>query len=51
MKKWDFCYEGIKGRAERTPNACFIVWGGMGFHLEAANKPLRAAILRAEPAA
>lgn len=48
MTKWTFTFDGIKGRAERTHNALFIVWGGMGFHFNAANDAMRNAILSAE---
>jgi len=49
-KTWRFKHEGIEGFAERTHNACFICWGGVCFHLIAANDLLRDAILQAEPA-
>jgi hypothetical protein len=49
MKKWAFTFDGITGLAERTHNALFIAWGGMGFHFNAANDELRDAILSAEP--
>jgi hypothetical protein len=49
MKKWAFTFDGIKGHAERTHNAFFIVWGGMGFHFACANADLSQAILSAEP--
>lgn len=48
MKTWLFTFEGTKGRAERGPNSLYILWGGMGFHIEAACDELRAAILAAE---
>ena len=48
MKTWAFTFDGIKGRAKRTHNAFFIVWGGMGFHFNAACDGLRDAILTAE---
>jgi hypothetical protein len=50
MKTWTFTFDGIKGRAERSHNACFICWGGTAFHLVAADIALRDAILSAEPA-
>jgi hypothetical protein len=50
MKRWTFTFDGITGRAERMHNSFFIVWGGMGFHFNAANADLAKAILSAEPA-
>ena len=47
--KWAFKYMGRKGIAEAYKGGAFIFWGGMGFHLNAANPELREAIEKARP--
>jgi hypothetical protein len=47
MANWTFSFNGINGLAQPYIGGVWISWGGMGFHLDAANEDLRAAILNA----
>ena len=52
MSKWKFTFDGIDGIAEAYSAGAyaagvFVLWGGMGFHLDAASSELRDAILEA----
>jgi hypothetical protein len=46
---WTFAYDGEQGRVEFSERACYVTWGGMGFHISAANIPLWNAIWAAQP--
>ena len=47
MSNWSFTFDGIRGLAQPYNGGVWIVWGGMGFHLDGANADLRDAILNA----
>ena len=42
--KWKFTYDGITGLA--VDGGAFVLWGGMGFQIEAACEAMKAAVLK-----
>ena len=51
MKVWKFTVDGKEGRAERYGVGrlqVFVVWAGIGCHLEGLIKSVRDAVLNAE---
>jgi hypothetical protein len=49
MQTWAFTFDGYTGRVYFDERACFVSWGGAGFHISAASLPLWRAIWAAQP--